>query len=50
VNRRHLHRELADLKAQRTQQTNRIKGYLSNQGICLEVRDNFPELVEHQCL
>ena len=25
---RHLHRELADLKAQRTQHTNRIKGYL----------------------
>jgi len=44
---RHLHRELADLKAQRTQHTNRIKGYLSNQGICLEVRDDFPEQVEH---
>lgn len=47
---RHLHRELADLKAQRTQHTNRIKGYLSNQGVCLEVRDDFPELVEHQRL
>ena len=47
---RHLHRELADLKAQRTQHTNRIKGYLSNQGICLEVRDDFPEQVEHQRL
>jgi transposase len=42
---RHLHRELTDLKEQRT---NRIKGYLSNQGICLEVEDNFPEVVEHQ--
>ena len=47
---RHLHRELTDLKEQRTQHTNRIKGYLSNQGVCLEVRDDFPELVEHQRL
>lgn len=47
---RHLHRELADLKAQRTQHTNRIKGYLSNQGVCLEVRDSFSELVKHQRL
>ena len=47
---RQLHRELADLKAQRTQHTNRIKGYLSNQGVCLEVTDDFAELVEHQRL
>ena len=47
---RHLHRELADLKAQRTQHTNRIKGYLSNQGVCLEVRDDFPEQVKQQRL
>ena len=47
---RHLHRELTDLKEQRTQHTNRIKGYLSNQGICLEVKADFPELVAHQCL
>jgi transposase len=47
---RHLHRELTDLKEQRTQHTNRIKGYLANQGICLEVKDDFPELVAHQCL
>ena len=47
---RHLHRELTDLKEQRTQHTNRIKGYLSNQGICLEVKDDFPELVARQCL
>jgi transposase len=40
---RHLHRELADLKAHRTQHTNRIKGYLANQGICMPIRDNFPE-------
>ena len=45
---RHLHRELTDLKEQRTQHINRIKGYLSNQGICLEVKDDLPEIVEHQ--
>ena len=43
---RHLHRELADLKAQRTQHTNRIKGYLANQGICLTVEDDFPETLK----
>jgi len=47
---RHLHRELTDLKEQRTQHINRIKGYLSNQGICLEVDDDFPEIVEQQRL
>jgi transposase len=47
---RHLHRELADLKAQRTQHINRIKGYRANQGVCLEVKDDFPERVEHQRL
>ena len=47
---RHLHRELADLKAQRTQHTNRLKGYLANQGVCLKVADDFPERVEHQRL
>jgi len=47
---RHLHRELTDLKEQRTQHINRIKGYLSNQGICLEVNDDFPEIVEQQRL
>jgi transposase len=46
--RRHLHRELTDLKEQRTQHINRIKGYLSNQGIYLEVDEDFPEIVEHQ--
>jgi transposase len=45
---RHLHRELTDLKEQRTQHINRIKGYLSNQGICLEVNEDFAEIVEHQ--
>jgi transposase len=47
---RHLHRELTDLKEQRTQHINRIKGYLANQGICLEVKDDFPQIVEHQRL
>jgi transposase len=47
---RHLHRELTDLKEQRTQHINRIKGYLSNQGICLEVDEDFPEIVAHQRL
>ena len=47
---RHLHRELTDLKEQRTQHINRIKGYLSNQGICLEVDDDFPEIAEQQRL
>jgi transposase len=47
---RHLHRELTDLKEQRTQHINRIKGYLANQGVCLEVKDDFPALVEHQRL
>jgi transposase len=47
---RHLHRELADLKAQRTQHTNRIKGYLANQGICLIVQDDFPDHLRQQRL
>jgi transposase len=44
---RHLHRQLTDLKEQRTQHINRIKGYLSNQGICIEVEAGFLDLVEH---
>ncbi len=47
---RHLHRELADLKAQRTQHSNRIKGYLANQGICLAVRGDFPQRIKQQRL
>ena len=34
--RRHLHRELEDLKAERTQHTNRMKGLLAGQGVRLE--------------
>ena len=48
---RHLHRELTDLKEQRTQHTNRIKGYLASQGICLgKVKDDFPERIARQQL
>lgn len=47
---RQLHRELADLKAQRTQHSNRIKGFLANQGICMAVRDDFPERLQQQRL
>src|SRR3970040_397512 len=36
--RRHLHRELEDLKAERTQHINRIKGLLVGQGVRLEGR------------
>jgi len=47
---RHLHRELADLKAQRTQHSNRIKGFLANQGICMSVRGDFPKRLQQQRL
>lgn len=44
---RHLHRELADLKVERTQHINRTKGLLANQGVCLIVQDDFLERLEH---
>lgn len=47
---RHLHRELADLKAQRTQHSNRIKAYLANQGICMTVRGDFPKRLKQKRL
>ena len=48
---RQLHRELTDLKEQCTQHTNRIKGYLANQGVCLgKVKDDFPERIARQQL
>ncbi len=40
---RQLHRELNALIAERTRQTNRIKGLLASQGICLSITDDFPE-------
>jgi len=43
-NRRHLHRELEDLKAERTQHVNRMKGLMAGQGVCLkEIGSSFPE-------
>ena len=48
---RQLHRELSDLKEQQTQHTNRIKGYLANQGVCLgKVKADFPERIARQQL
>lgn len=43
---RHLHRELATLKTDRTRHINRIKGLLVGQGVRLPVRDNFLEGIE----
>jgi transposase len=40
---RHLHRELATLKAERTRHINRIKGLLIGQGINLSIRADFLE-------
>lgn len=39
--RRHLHRELASLKKDRTRHINRIKGWLTGQGISLQVKADF---------
>jgi transposase len=39
--RRHLHRELATLKADRTRHINRIKGLLATQGVCMPVQTDF---------
>jgi transposase len=39
--RRQFHRELADLKVERTGHINRIKGLLSSQGICLPIESDF---------
>lgn len=39
--RRHLHRELAALKKERTRHTNRIKGLLATQGVRMSIGKNF---------
>lgn len=39
--RRHLHRELADLKVERTRHINRIKGLLAGQGVCIPIEVDF---------
>jgi transposase len=41
--RRQLHRELIDLKTQRTEHTNRIKGLLAGLGLKVEVDEQLPE-------
>jgi transposase len=44
--RRQLHRELTDLKAQRTEHTNRIKGLLAGLGLSIVVDQKLPERLE----
>jgi len=44
--RRHLHRELATLKAERTRHINRIKGLLIGQGVCMPVIEDLLERLE----
>lgn len=39
--RRHFHRELADLKVERTRHINRIKGLLTGQGVCGLIQPEF---------
>ena len=39
--RRHFHRELADLKVERTRHINRIKGLLTGQGVCELIQPDF---------
>ena len=38
---RHLHRELNTLKAERTKHINRIKGFLTGQGVSISIRGDF---------
>jgi transposase len=38
---RHLHRELNTLKAERTRHINRIKGFLTGQGVSISIREDF---------
>jgi transposase len=44
--RRQLHRELIDLKAQRTEQSNRIKGLLASLGLSILVDKKLPQRLE----
>lgn len=44
--RRHLHRELASLKRERTRQVNRIKGLLASQGVQLAVNKHYEKRLE----
>lgn len=45
--RRHLHRQLATLKADRTRYLNRIQGLLAGQGVRLPVKGDFLEQLAH---
>lgn len=45
--RRHVHRDLEEMKAERTQHSNRIKGLLASCGLAvLEVGEDFPEVLQ----
>jgi transposase len=45
--RRHLHRDLEEMKAERTQQSNRIKGLLASCGLAVQaVSEDFPTVLE----
>jgi transposase len=44
--RRQLHRELIELKAQRTEHTNRIKGLLAGLGLAARIDGEFPERLD----
>lgn len=44
---RQLHRELLALKTERTRHVNRIKGLLICQGISVQVKANFPDILEN---
>jgi transposase len=43
---RHFHRELAELKVERTSHINRIKGLLSGQGVCIPIESDFLDSLE----
>jgi transposase len=43
--RRQLHRDLLELKAERTQHTNRIKGLLAGCGLAVSIDADFPEIL-----
>jgi len=43
---RHLHRELLELKDERTEHINRIKGLLASQGLAAAVTEDFPARLE----
>jgi transposase len=45
--RRHLHRDLEEMKAERTQHSNRIKGFLASCGLAVpEIGADFPEVLQ----